>query len=126
MMNWIAKIGQNPRFVAFWAYVGVSLLVVERSPYKAAVLLAFYAVMAIWGDNIQVTAFFAHGGVAGLIAEHLPHQFIVAGAIIVAGGIKEFYFDAKYEKDPPQTFIDNLEDWSGWSVGAIVGAVLHG
>ena len=76
------------------------------------------------GQNIQFVAFWAHAGAACFLVEHLSfgYPLIACAAIFVAAGIKEFYFDAKYEKDPPQTFLDNFEDWIGWAVGAVAGA----
>ena len=75
------------------------------------------------GQNIQFVAFFAHAGVAVFLVEHVNfnHPFDMMSLIIVGAGIKEFYFDARYEKDPPQTFMDNLQDFIGWAVGAVVG-----
>jgi hypothetical protein len=85
---------------------------------------AFSNFIARMGQNIQFVAFFAHAGVAALVVEHSPHRWIVAGAVMVAGGIKEYWFDARDETDPPQTFWDNTEDFVGWTTGAILGAFL--
>ena len=45
--------------------------------------------------------------------------------IVVGGGVKEYYFDAKYEKDPPQTFADNTQDFIGWALGPLLGWLLR-
>jgi hypothetical protein len=83
------------------------------------------AEVATIGQNIQFVAWFAHAGVANFVVQHsFGHQAVLAIVVIVAGGIKEFWFDATYEKDPPQTFLDNFEDWSGWAAGAILGWIL--
>jgi len=87
--NWLATIGQNIQFVAFWAHLGVAALVT---------ILAFH--------------FTRFGWVVGLV-------------IILGAGVKEYYFDAKYEKDPPQTFWDNTEDFIGWALGTVVGWLLR-
>jgi hypothetical protein len=86
------------------------------------------AYVAATGQGIQFVAFFAHAGVASFVVEHLSfgHYGIAALLFLAGGGVKEFYFDARYEQDPPQTFMDNLEDWSGWAVGAVLGYFLHG
>jgi hypothetical protein len=80
--------------------------------------------IAAWGQNIQFVAFWAHFGVAALVTEHSHHRLIVAAIIIAGAAIKEFYFDAKYEKDPPQTFKDNFQDFIGWGAGALAGVFL--
>ena len=72
------------------------------------------------GQNIQFVAFFAHAGVAYFILSNWPYLWLVVG-ITLFGLVKEFYFDAKYEKDPPQTFMDNLEDFVGYVGGAWLG-----
>ena len=43
--------------------------------------------------------------------------------IVLAAGGKEFIFDARYELDPPQTFMDNLTDFAGYCVGVGIGAL---
>lgn len=79
--------------------------------------------LAQLGENRQFVAFFAHFGVAALICEHTPWWMMT---VIVGGAaVKEFYFDAHYETDPPQTFWDNAEDWAGWTLGAYIGHLLH-
>ena len=77
------------------------------------------------GQNIQFVAFWAHFGVAALVVEHSPWPWATCALIVVVAGLKEFWFDATYEKNPPQTFLDNFEDWIGWGVGALAGALLH-
>ena len=73
------------------------------------------------GQNIQFVAFAAHLGIAALIVEHMPQPFYIMLAVFVVAGIKEFVFDARYEKNPPQTFTDNMQDWLGYAVGAGLG-----
>lgn len=79
--------------------------------------------IATLGQNIQFVAFFAHAGVSYFVIDVAPEpvKMWLAWLIVVLAGIKEFYFDARYEKNPPQTFWDNLEDWLGWSVGVVLG-----
>jgi hypothetical protein len=86
--------------------------------------MTWYKKIAALGQNIQFVAFWAHLGVAALIVENLPHPLIALLTITFVACGKEFYFDAKYETNPPQTFLDNLEDLAGWFVGAVVGYIL--
>ena len=83
-MNWVAKLGQNMQFVAFWAHFGVAALIVENSPWP------------LW-TGIGLT---------------------------VVAAWKEYYYDARNEQDPPQTFIDNSEDFAGWLLGVLIGYAL--
>jgi hypothetical protein len=76
------------------------------------------------GQNIQFVAFWAHLGVAALLVEHLPWHRWVAIGITVLGAFKEYYYDARNEQDPPQTFWDNTEDFAGWFLGAVIGYAL--
>jgi hypothetical protein len=84
--------------------------------------------MASWiakaGQNIQFVAFWAHFGVAALIVEHTPHHLFTTVIVALLAAVKEFWYDAKYEKNPPQTFLDNLTDWLGWTLGAVVALLL--
>jgi hypothetical protein len=74
---------------------------------------------------MQFVAFTAHFCAAALIVEHAYHDhLLVALFIMSAAGVKEFWYDAKYEANPPQTFLDNFEDWLGWSLGALLGVLL--
>lgn len=82
-----------------------------------------YQLIAKLGQNANFVAFMAHSGIAATVLLATKGNLWVAiGALIVAG-IKEFYFDMKYETTPPQTFTDSLEDFVGYFVG-IVGGVL--
>ena len=83
------------------------------------------------GTNPTFVAFMAHAGVAyGVIytlAQHLQGPrfgFALLAAILAAAG-KEFWFDATQEKDPPQTFEDNLGDFIGYMVGLSLAAWFH-
>ena len=77
--------------------------------------------IALIGQSIQFVAFFAHAGVGAFAVEHLPHRVVAGGILILAGAIKEFVFDAREEVNPPQTFMDNLQDFGGWLTGAVLG-----
>ncbi len=37
--------------------------------------------------------------------------------------LKEFWFDLRYEANPPQTFDMSLEDFAGYATGLILGMV---
>lgn len=85
--------------------------------------------LAALGQNAQFVAFFAHLGAAEILTV-LAFRFTrfgpeVVALIILGAAIKEFYFDAKYEKNPPQTFKDNLQDFVGWALGPVVGWLLR-
>ena len=86
--NWLATIGQNIQFVAFWAHLGVAGLVT----------ILFYH-FTKYGSYISIS-------------------------IVIGAFIKEYYFDAKYEKNPPQSFLDNTEDFAGWAFGVLIGWLL--
>ena len=76
------------------------------------------------GQSIQFVAFWAHFGVAALVVEHTPHHVLTAVLVALGAAVKEFWYDAKYEINPPQTFTDNLTDWLGWTLGAVVALLL--
>jgi hypothetical protein len=74
----------------------------------------FLAAMAhaLFGCLLAVTlAFFTGGYLASLIG---------AGALVLASGVKEFWYDANYEL-PPQTAADNWTDFAFYQVGSAVG-----
>ena len=75
------------------------------------------------GQSIQFVAFWAHFGMAALVVEHLSRTLpgLTLTAVVVLGGLKEFIFDADEETMPPQTFMDNFQDWLGWTAGAFTG-----
>lgn len=78
------------------------------------------------GQNIQFVAFMAHMFfTAWLISrfDSLDLRITLAIAAIFISFVKEFWFDATYEKNPPQTFKDNLQDWLGYTLGAILGVL---
>lgn len=75
------------------------------------------------GQNMQFVAFFAHAGVSAWIARRF-HFWPVPLLIVLFAAVKEYWFDARYEKSPPQTFRDNTEDFLGYALGALVGYFL--
>jgi hypothetical protein len=88
-----------------------------------------FAYIAALGQSIQFVAFWAHLGVSGLLvilAYKLGFGPYMVGTILAGGAIKEYYFDARYENNPPQTFLDNSEDFVGWLAGVAVGLRLKG
>jgi len=93
--------------------------------------MAILSTLSSWvsklGQSMQFVAFWAHFGVAALVVEHTPHHSLMVGIVAALAAVKEFWYDAKYETNPPQTFLDNLEDWLGWTLGAILGLlfVMH-
>lgn len=79
--------------------------------------------IASTGQNIQFVAFFAHFFTAAYIVSrfHGDSRIALFGVIVVVAAIKEYVFDARDELNPPQTFLDNTEDFLGWSLGAALG-----
>jgi len=77
------------------------------------------SLIAELGQSIQFVAACAHFFAAGYFVM-LFHKHAIWVALIITGAasIKEFWFDAKYETSPPQTFTDEIEDWTSWIVGA--------
>ncbi len=71
------------------------------------------------GENPKFVAFMAHSGVAATVLLLFSgwHQYLAALIAIGLAGFKEFVFDHLYEKTPPQTFWDDLEDFSGYLTG---------
>jgi hypothetical protein len=53
---------------------------------------------------------------------HWPLGLLIIGGILAAG-FKEFSFDATQEKEPPQTFEDNLTDFTGYVAGIFLATV---
>lgn len=78
------------------------------------------------GQSIQFVAFFAHFFCAAYVISRFYDwdlRILLALLVTIGAAIKEFWFDANYEKNPPQTFKDNLEDWLGWTLGALLGVI---
>lgn len=78
------------------------------------------------GEDPLFIAFNAHCWFAFAIVSTASihgYPFQAAGICAIAAGLKEFWFDATYEHDPPQTFWDNLEDFGGYAAGIILGLV---
>jgi hypothetical protein len=78
-----------------------------------------------WMTNYNFVCFMAHSEGA-LLLTLVP--FLLFGptawsamtiAVLIAAGIKEFWFDMRYE-DPPQTFNDSLLDFAGYAIGQLV------
>ena len=75
--------------------------------------------IAAFGQNIQAVAACAHFFAAGyLIFLFSGHALWAAVGITVYAAVKEFWFDAHYEANPPQTTLDNFEDFAGYAAGA--------
>lgn len=78
------------------------------------------------------TAWSLHFWSAAMIVLSFGHLFghlaawISWLAILPLAAWKEFYFDAKFEKDPPQTAHDNFMDFLWYEVGAAVGLLISG
>ncbi len=82
------------------------------------------AFIAKTGENPNFIAFMAHSGVAAYLSSRFPYgvpRMLASGVGAVLAGIKEFWFDLRNEKTPPQTFLDSLLDFVGYMTGLIVG-----
>lgn len=72
------------------------------------------------GESPDFVAFMAHSGFAYFCVHHgLPWWL----ALILAAA-KEFVFDIRYEKNPPQTYTDGALDFMGYAVGVGLGVWL--
>jgi len=71
------------------------------------------------GENPKFIVFMAHSGVAATVILLFSgwHQYAAAVIAVGLAGLKEFVFDHLYEKSPPQTFWDDLDDFSGYLTG---------
>ena len=76
------------------------------------------------GQSIQFVAFCAHLFAAAYIVDRFNNKLLVASLITLYAAGKEFWFDAKYEKNPPQTFKDNIEDFLGYALGAWMAVLI--
>jgi hypothetical protein len=78
------------------------------------------------GENPLFIAFMAHAGFAYFVVSLFSgtHQYIAACVCLLAFGLKEFWYDIKYEQNPPQTFIDSSEDFIGYVIGIIIALTL--
>jgi uncharacterized membrane protein YedE/YeeE len=74
------------------------------------------------GESLQFVAFCAHAGVAAYLLKEFPSaRWWLAGGIILFAVGKEFWYDATYERNPPQTSADNWQDFAGYVVGVGIG-----
>jgi hypothetical protein len=83
-----------------------------------------------WMNNPNVLAQFGHAGIpygALLTLDHYHRNLvflILSIGIIVFAGIKEFYYDARYEV-PKQSFTNNLTDFAFYCLGVGLAIVIH-
>jgi hypothetical protein len=79
------------------------------------------AFIAALGENPAFVAFNAHCwfafSVVYVLASHGVPELPLAAIVCLVAVVKEFWFDARYEQNPPQTFWDNLDDAAGYAVG---------
>ena len=71
------------------------------------------------GENPLFIAFMAHSMFAYFVVSLFSglHQYMAAAVCLIVFGIKEFWFDLHYEENPPQTFMDSVEDFFGYCAG---------
>jgi hypothetical protein len=83
--------------------------------------------MAKIGQNEEFIAFQAHCWFAyavTLTVWLLGYRFFFVSVVVVlAAAVKEFWFDARYEKLPPQTAEDNLVDFVGYLSGVALATL---
>ena len=80
------------------------------------------------GENPNFVAFMAHFGFGFFVMAILSRLGILvwlsAPACIIVAAVKEFWFDLRYEKTPPQTVRDSAMDFAGYLPGILVGAAV--
>lgn len=81
------------------------------------------------GENLNFIAFMAHAGYAffcmAMFTLHLHFYLIPSLGFLTASAVlKEFWFDLKYETNPPQTWKDSALDFIGYGTGIAAGAWL--
>lgn len=79
--------------------------------------------VAATGQNIQFVAFLLHAFVIAYFLRvwFYGHRWWFIAGVMLFGAVKEFWFDARDETNPPQTFADNLEDFLGYLTGCVIG-----
>jgi hypothetical protein len=74
------------------------------------------------GQNMQFVAGCAHLFSAAYVVSHSgSHRLTVAVLIVLGAAVKEYWFDAREEHNPPQTFWLNTQDFVSWALGAGIG-----
>lgn len=82
------------------------------------------------GENLLFVYFMAHAGIFAFLVllvdlfATLPVLIWFVVACYVLTAIKEFWFDMKYEKNPPQSLLDSERDFAGYFVGISVGLIV--
>jgi len=92
--------------------------------------MALKSFIAGLGENPNFVAFNAHWGFAFFVVVVALQCGAPLGAVIpicvALAGYKEFIFDKHQEKAPPQSFADNLLDFSGYVTGISLGLIFFG
>jgi hypothetical protein len=74
------------------------------------------------GENQNFIAFMAHAGATYFVISNFGHtNHWVIWTTLSLCVIKEFWFDLKYETNPPQTIDDSILDFSGYMTGLVLG-----
>lgn len=88
-------------------------------------------VIADVGQNPVFVAFMAHAGFGYAVvlttwaaAGGLHPALVAAAAMTLAAALKEFWFDARFEMHPRQTFKDDLIDFVGYATGVVLALAL--
>lgn len=79
------------------------------------------------GQNSTFIAFMAHSGFAYFVVSLFSgmHQYVAAVVCFIVFAIKEFFYDIKFEQNPPQTFMDSSDDFTGYLIGIIVSLAIR-
>jgi hypothetical protein len=86
--------------------------------------MSIISFIADTGENPNFVAFMAHSGVAFFVMT-LAHGSYTAAAICIGAALaKEYGFDLRYEKNPPQTVKDSTLDFAGYLTGIVLGLVM--
>ncbi len=83
--------------------------------------------VATIGQSPDFGYFFAHSQTAAVVVSRVPKgipRFIFGGVLVLVALYKEFVFDLRKEKNPPQTVLDSTKDFVGYIVGLVEGQIL--
>lgn len=67
-------------------------------------------------ESPNFVAFMAHMFGAFTVLIFFPHIYTII-ALTIAAAVKEFWFDPKFETNPPQTIKDGWLDFGGYMAG---------
>lgn len=78
------------------------------------------------GQTTDFVAFNAHWGFAFFVMQLAHGNKVAAGAALILAAAKEFWFDPRYEVNPPQKiWPDGVLDFSGYLFGIALGTFIR-